>query len=219
MAKKAIILGITGLTGGILAQQLFKDADYDTVISFHRRKSGLQHPKLTEHIIDLQKLNESAAAFDADVVYCCIGTTQAKTPDKQKYKAIDYAIPVAAASLCAHLGIPIFVAISAMGANPNSSFFYNRIKGEMEGDILKMGIARPYFLQPALIAGDRKEARPAEKIAITAFRVINPLLMGPLKKYRSIKPETIAKAMREVAQKGYAKNRIPSDEIKEIAEE
>ncbi|HEA31028.1 MAG TPA: NAD-dependent epimerase/dehydratase family protein [Leeuwenhoekiella sp.] len=219
MAKKAIILGITGLTGTILAKQLFEDTDYEEIISFHRRKSGLKHPKLTEHVVDLFELKNEKSRFKADVVFCCIGTTQAKTKDKETYKAIDYGIPLQAAQLCSANGISTFIVISAMGADASSRIFYSRIKGEMQRDILKLSISAIYFMQPALLAGKRDESRTAERLAIGLFKIINPLLVGPLRKYQSIKPVKIAKTMRFVAKNGYNKAIIKSDEIKQIAHE
>lgn len=217
MRKKAIILGITGLTGTVLAKQLFEDEDYAEVISFHRRESGLKHPKLTEHVVDLFQLKKEAARFKADVVFCCIGTTQAKTEDKETYKAIDYGIPLQAAQLCKINGIDTFIAISALGADADSRIFYNRTKGEMQRDILELAIENSYFMQPALLAGEREESRTGESIAIAAFKIINPILLGPLRKYRSIKPAKIAEAMRRVAKNGYKKPLIESDEIQQIA--
>jgi uncharacterized protein YbjT (DUF2867 family) len=219
MEKKAIILGITGLTGTVLAKQLFEDDEYTEVISFHRRKSGLENPKLTEHVVDLFELEKEKARFNADVVFCCIGTTQAKTEDKEMYKAIDYGIPLQAAQLCKVNGIDTFVAISALGADAQSRIFYNRTKGEMQRDILKLAIKNSYFMQPALLAGERKDNRTGESIAIRAFKIINPILLGPLRKYRSIKPAKIAKTMRFVAKNGYKKSLIESDEIQQIAHE
>ena len=219
MAKTAIILGITGLVGRTLAQQLFEDDEYGEIISFHRRKSGLKHSKLTEQVTDMQKLDEMAEKFAADAVFCCVGTTRAKTPDEQQYKSIDYGIPMAAARLSRKNKIPVFVAVSSMGADASSRFFYTRLKGEMERDILDLDLDKTYFMQPAFLEGNRKEKRPTEKIVSNVFKIINPLLIGPLKKYRSIKADTVAKAMRKVAAQGYEKACIPSDEIKVIAEQ
>ncbi|WP_031426584.1 NAD-dependent epimerase/dehydratase family protein [Flavimarina sp. Hel_I_48] len=219
MAKTAIILGITGLTGSILAKQLFEDEDYEKVISFHRRASELSHPKFTEHVVNLFELKREKERFKADVVFCCIGTTQAKTEDKETYKAIDYGIPLDAAQLCKDNNISTFIAISAMGADAESRIFYNRTKGEMQRDIFKLSIPNIYFMQPALLAGDREETRTAEKIATKVFKILNPLLVGPLKKYKSIKPEKIAKTMRFVAKNGFADPLIESDKIQKIADE
>ena len=219
MAKTAIILGITGLTGSILAQQLFEDIDYKEVISFHRRVSGLNHPKLTEHVIDLFELNKEKEHFKADVVFCCIGTTRAQTRDKKLYKAIDYGIALQAAKLCVKNSIPTFIAISALGATADSHFFYNRTKGEMQRDIAKLSISNIYFIQPALIAGNREQSRAAEQVVVGFFKIINPLLVGCLRKYQSIKPLEIAKTMLFLAKNGYNKAIIESDEIKKIAHE
>tara|TARA_R110000751_G_scaffold77795_1_gene156798 strand:- start:72 stop:728 length:657 start_codon:yes stop_codon:yes gene_type:complete len=217
MGKTAILLGITGLIGNALAKNILEDSRYDKLISFHRRKSGIVHPKLEEHIVDLFELEKYAEQFKGDVVFCCIGTTQAKTDDKETYKKIDYGIPVAAAKLSAYNNIPKFIAISALGANPSSSVFYNKTKGEMERDVLKQNVNETYFLQPSLLAGDREEQRTLEKLAIGAFKVLNPLLIGPLKKYQSIKPEPIVATMQYLTFNTYSEIRIESDEIKKIA--
>nr|AOE08621.1 nucleoside-diphosphate sugar epimerase [uncultured bacterium] len=217
MGKTAILLGITGLIGNALAKNILEDSRYDKLISFHRRKSGIVHPKLEEHIVDLFELEKYAEQFKGDVVFCCIGTTQAKTDDKETYKKIDYGIPVSAAKLSAYNNIPKFIAISALGANPSSSVFYNKTKGEMERDVLKQNVNETYFLQPSLLAGDREEQRTLEKLAIGAFKVLNPLLIGPLKKYQSIKPEPIVATMQYLAFNTYSEIRIESDEIKKIA--
>ncbi len=216
MAKTAIILGITGLTGSILAKQLVEDDYYDRIVSFHHRKSGLTHPKLTEHVIDMQKLVEAEEDFNADVVFCCVGTTRHQTPNKDEYKSIDYGIPITAASLCKKNSIPVLIAISAIGADVSSRIFYTRLKGEMERDILDLGIKNTYFMQPSLLKGNRVEYRPEEKFAAYVFKIVNPLLVGPLKKYRSIRAAKVATAMRMVAIMGYSKPCIPSEEIKAI---
>jgi uncharacterized protein YbjT (DUF2867 family) len=107
--------------------------------------------------------------------------------------------------------------ISSLGANPDSAMFYNKIKGEMQRDVLAQKIKNTYIFQPSLIAGDRGEKRFFENLAQQAMKILNNALIGSLKKYRSIHPETIARAMIIVANKGYEKSVIESDEIKKIA--
>ena len=98
--KTAIILGATGLTGSLLLQMLLKDNRYKKIKLFSRKTVVIKNEKLQEHLIDLLKLSDHAGNFLADEVFCCIGTTKAKTPDKDLYKKIDYGIPVCAAELC-----------------------------------------------------------------------------------------------------------------------
>ncbi|MBA3986967.1 MAG: nucleoside-diphosphate sugar epimerase, partial [Flavobacteriales bacterium] len=122
--------------------------------------------------------------------------------------------PFAAAKLCKENNISTFIVISALGANPKSKVFYNKTKGEMERDILAQNIENTYILQPSLIAGGRKEKRLGESIAKFFLGILNPILP---KKYRSISPKTIAKAMVYIANKSHSNVRIESDKIKEIA--
>lgn len=199
MKKTAIILGASGLTGGLLLQKLIDDNRYSTIKLFSRtRIEGLPN-KAIQFIGNLLELEQFSSDFTADEVYCCIGTTAKKTPDKKLYKKIDYGIPVAAAKLAKENDIPTFLVISAMGANKTSSVFYNRTKGEMEQGVLQQGIKNTSILRPALIGGERNERRVLEKIGIVVFKIIQPLFIGPLKKYRIINAESIAQAMLNLA--------------------
>ncbi len=214
MKKTAIILGATGLTGGILLKLLLKDDRYGKIKLFSRNSIGITHSKIEEYLVDVLQLENQKEIFQADEVFCCIGTTKSKTPDTQTYRNIDYGIPITAAKLCKENNIKTFIAISAMGANPKSKVFYNKTKGEMERDVLEQQINNTFILRPSLIAGNRKEKRLGETLARYILGVLNPLLP---KKYSSISPETIAKAMVYVANNGTAQNIIESDQIKEIA--
>jgi len=214
--KSAIILGATGLTGGFLLKKLLHDDRYEKIKLFSRNKIGFSHPKLEEHIGDLLKLESFENYFIADEVYCCVGTTKAKTPDSAMYKDIDFGIPVSGAKMCESNEIKTFLVISAMGANSKSSVTYNRLKGEMEEAVLKCGIPNTYILKPSLIGGKREEKRIGEWIAKQFMKVLNFVLVGPLEKYRSIDPEVIAGTMVWLANNNYKKVRIQSDEIKNI---
>ena len=211
--KTAIILGATGLTGSLLLQMLLKDNRYKKIKLFSRKTVGIKNEKLQEHLIDLLKLSDHAGNFLADEVFCCIGTTKAKTPDKDLYKKIDYGIPVCAAELCKKNKIKTFVVISALGASAESKVFYNKLKGQMENAVVAMEISKTHILQPSLIGGFREEKRPAEWIAKNAFLILNNILAGPFRKYRSIYPQKIASSMVWLANNSYERVKIPSDEI------
>ena len=64
--------------------------------------------------------------------------------------------------------------------------------------------------------GDRKENRVGEKIGILTFRLLSPLLLGPLKKMRPINSEKVAKAMIKIANENLEKTVFESDEIVEL---
>ena len=217
MAKTAIILGATGLTGKTLLQLLLDSTDYGTIKIFGRSKCGISHPKIKEYMVDLFQLEDYKNEFIADVVFCCIGTTKAKTPDQETYLKIDFGIPVSAAKLCEQNAIKSFLVVSALGADKNSTIFYNRTKGRMEEAVLNEGIEYTYILQPSLISGSREEYRFGELMAKYVMKVVNPILIGKLKKYRSIHPNTIATCMIYLANNTFEGTRIASEEIKKLA--
>lgn len=216
MKKTAIILGATGLTGGHLLNLFLKDDRYEKIKLFSRSSVGFSNPKIEEYLIDLFELEKHKKNFQADEVFCCIGTTKAKTPDDETYRKIDYGIPFSAAKLCKENNINTYIVISAMGANPDSKVFYNKTKGEMERDVIKQNIQNTFILQPGLISGKRDEKRLGESIAKFLFNILNPLIP---KKYRSISPETIAKAMVFIANQGFSHTSIENQIIKEIAKD
>lgn len=216
--KKAVIVGATGLTGGYLLDGILHNPNFDEVVVYGRNTTGKDSPKLKEYEVDVLEDSSWLENLNADVIFCCIGTTKAKTPNQEKYKAIDYGIPVRLAKACKQQGIDQLIVISALGANPNSNISYNRIKGEMEQDVMAQGIKNTYIMQPSLILGDRNEKRVGEKIGQFIMPLFHCIMIGPLKKYKAIKSTTIAIAMLKLSlQEKYVSGRILSDKIKEIA--
>lgn len=219
MAKTAIVLGATGFTGNILLKMLLEDERYGNVIVFGRNSCDIKHPKLEEYIIDLFELAHYGKKFVADEVFCCVGTTKAKTSNKETYTKIDYGIPVAAAKLCKENGIERFVVISALGAKKKSKMFYNRTKGKMEAAVLEQKIPHTYILQPSLISGKREEFRLGESVFNALMGLFKPMFrFGGLKRYQPIAPETIAKCMVWLTNNKYDSGRIESEKIQELGE-
>ena len=82
--------------------------------------------------------------------------------------------------------------------NPNEPRSEEELK---ELNFPKLGIMRPSFL-----IGNRKEKRASETIGIFVFKLLSPLLLGPLKKMKPIHSEIVAKAMIRVANENLEKN-------------
>lgn len=217
MSRTAIILGATGLTGGILLEKLLEDTTYSKIKLFSRSSVDIKSDKIEQHLISLFQLENYKENFTGDVVFCCIGTTAAKTKDSAKYKQIDYGIPVKAAKITKENKIGTFVVMSSMGADVSSNTFYSQTKGEMERDVLKQKIKNTYILRPSLIGGDREEFRLGERIGKGVMSVLNPLFVGGLKKYKMIEPEEIASCMQTLAISNNNQAIFSSDEIIEIA--
>ena len=217
--KTAIIIGATGLTGRLLLKKLIADDSYEIIKLFSRRGSGIESPKIEEHIGDLLDLEHFKEKFMADVVFCCIGTTSAKTKDRNIYRAIDFGIPATASRLARENHIPAFLVISALGANARSRIFYNRTKGEMEQAVLNQGIHHTFILRPSLILGERDEKRPGETVGAVLLKISNLFLTGRLRKYRAIEADTIANAMIRLAKAKPNEQIVNSDSIQKLGEE
>jgi uncharacterized protein YbjT (DUF2867 family) len=219
MSKTAIILGASGLTGSILLEKLLKDERYTSIKLFGRKKLEIDHEKVQQHVVDLFQLENHADIFNADEVFCCIGTTKKKTPDRETYRKIDLGIPVKAAKLCKMNGVDTFAVISSIGAKPYGSNFYLKTKGQMEQAVQEQKIPNTIILRPSLIVGDRREKRVGEKFSIVMMRLFNPLMFGGMKKYRSINAETIIEAMIALANSDNNQQIFESDEIQSIVDE
>jgi len=213
MQKSAIILGATGLTGSLVLNELLSDNRYNRILLFSRKSCGIESPKIEEHIVDVLNLEEVKSLFNADEVYCCIGTTKKKTPDRDMYRKIDFGIPSTAAIIAKDSGIKTFAVVSAIGANSKSSIEYNRIKGDMEQAVMDTEIEHTYILRPSIITGNRKEKRAGEKIGIVAFKLLKPLFFGKFKKYRAVEAKAIAHRMIQLCNSNDDSRIVESDSI------
>jgi uncharacterized protein YbjT (DUF2867 family) len=218
MSKKAIIAGASGLIGSKLLNILLQQPSYDEVLILVRKELPVEHKKLVQLVIDFDKLDEYAQAITGHAVFCCLGSTRKKTPDTAVYRRIDHDYPLKLAQLAKQNGVEQYHLVSALGANTHSSNFYLKMKGETEADIQKAGLKCLHIYEPSLITGERAEYRLGERIVTALMKAIDPLLIGSLKKYRSIPAETIARAMFNKSLKNEEGIFIhPSDKIKLLA--
>ncbi|WP_257667359.1 oxidoreductase [Parapedobacter tibetensis] len=218
MQKSAIVFGATGLIGGHLLRYLLDRSTHSKVTAVVRRKVTFNHPKLHQVVADLQTLNEVGDLLVADDVFCCLGTTRKKTPDLNAYYQIDHDYPVAAAKLTKDNGAKAFFLVSSVGANTESSNFYLRIKGETERDVKAIGMEQNHIFRPSLLTGQRRGKRFLEEVSEGILAIVNPLLIGGLRRYRSIPAASVARAMSKAAKEAASGNHIYYwDDIKKLA--
>jgi len=218
MGKKAIIAGASGLIGNALLQIILDGSGYDEVLILVRKELPVQHKKLKQLVVDYTRLREYANELKGDAMFCCLGTTRKNTPDENEYRKIDHDYPLQLAEIAKQNGIGQYHLVSAASANASSSVFYSRLKGETENDIIKVPIQGLHIYRPMLLTGNRKDTRTGEGIATAIFKVLNPILVGGLKRYRSIAGSTVASAMYKQALKNEAGLFIyRSDKIQELS--
>jgi len=218
-SKKALIFGATGLVGRELLSILLESEQYEHVIAMVRSPLPLSHPKLTQHTVDFAKLEDHAAAFAVEDVFCCLGTTIRKAGSQEAFAKVDVDYPLAIARLAKQAGARHLAVVSSIGANIDSRTFYLRMKGKMEEGIRRLGPPSVHAFRPSLLLGKREEVRFGEQFASVLSRMFAFLMGGPLRKYKPIAGRTVALAMHNAAgrpvQQGFTA--FESDKIEEMA--
>ena len=173
---KLLLVGSTGLVGHHVLDLALADRRVDAVVALVRRGDLPEHTKLLTEIVDFEHLPEDAPWWRVDAVICTLGTTLRTAGSKEVFRRVDHGYPLAVARLARQHGTPTFVLNSAIGADPSSLFFYNRVKGELERDLATLGFQSLTFVRPGLIGGRREETRPMEQVASLALGLLKPIL-------------------------------------------
>lgn len=195
--KIALVLGATGLVGGELVTQLLNHPNYTTVVALVRRPLDLQHPKLRSEIIDFDL--PDATKIKGDDLFCALGTTLRKAGSKDAQYRIDCTYPAQIGLLARQNGVKQYLLVSSLGANADSSNFYLRTKGDLEGKIKVMNFEHFVAVRPSLLLGERPEFRLGEAIGSAFSRLLAPFIP---RKYKGIAASKVAAALIALANKG-----------------
>ncbi len=188
-----MLAGASGLVGGHLLRLLLEDQRWTRVVSLGRRELLVQHPKLEQLVTQFPAVGDLPAVDD---VFCALGTTIKRAGSQDAFRAIDHDAVVGLAQAAGHAGASSFLHVTAMGADPGSRIFYNRVKGETERDVARVGITTTVALRPSILDGSREESRPGERVGLLAMRALAPVLG----RFRPTRAEDVALAMlREAA--------------------
>ena len=214
--KTALLFGSSGLIGGHLLNQLIQNNNYTKIKIFVRSELEINNPKVEIIKIDFNNLENHIEDIKGDDCFFCIGTTKQNSPDKNEYQRVELEVPKQIAQIAKSNLVNSFIFVSALYANPKSSGNYVRFKGMVEEELKRLNFPKLALMRPSFLMGDRKEKRVGEKIGIFVFKLLSPLLLGPLKKMRPIHSETVAKAMIRAANENSEKNIFESNEIAEL---
>lgn len=212
--RVALVAGATGLVGREILARLLADKTYSAVHCVGRRSPfaptlgtsvsslppeeavfprGGPSEKVRIHLTDVLSKFQAPPVND---VFIALGTTIKVAGSQQAFRAVDFEAVVALATSARAAGATRLGIVSAMGADPTSPVFYNRIKGEMEHAVAQLGYDSVTFARPSLLAGDRESlaqpARDGEKIALAAMRLFKPLIPA---NYRTIMAANVASAL------------------------
>ena len=214
--KTALLFGASGLVGSHVLSQLISNNNYSKIKLFVRSSIDISDPKIEIIQTDFNNLENQKEDIKGDDCFFCIGTTKQNSPDKDEYRRVELDIPEEIAKIAKSNSVNSFIFVSALYANPKSSGDYVRFKGLVEEELKRLNFSKLALMRPSFLMGDRKEKRVGEKIGIFVFKLLSPLLLGPIKKMRPIHSETVAKAMIKAANENLEKNIFESNEIVEL---
>ena len=214
--KTALLFGASGLVGNHLLNQLISNNNYSNIKLFVRSSIDISDPKIEIIQTDFNNLENHREDIKGDDCFFCIGTTKKNSPDKNEYKRVELEVPKQIAQIAKSNFVNSFVFVSSGYADPKSSGDYLKFKGEVEEELKKLNFPKLGVMRPSFLLGDRKEKRVGEKIGIFIFKLISPLLLGPLKKMKPIHSEIVARSMIKVANEDLQKNTFESNEIMEL---
>ena len=195
--RKALVAGSTGLIGNLLVQELVKSHIEVTALLRHSFPS--KNKLISYEVVNFDELQSSESLFDEVTdVYICLGTTIKKAGSKEAFMKVDIDYCVAVAKAASKAKIPNLSIVTSVGADPESKNFYLKCKGEVEKQISNLSFDSLSIYRPGLLIGPREEKRAAEAFGQWLQpNLIDPLLLGSAKKYRSVKASDLAVTIKE----------------------
>ncbi|MDP3759526.1 MAG: NAD(P)H-binding protein [Ramlibacter sp.] len=194
LPRSVLIAGASGLVGREILQGLLADDSVPTVHSLGRRELPLQHPKLTRHRVDFSKALPALPSVGE--AFVALGTTIKVAGSQEAFRAVDFDAVLAVAKAAKAAGATRLGVVSAMGADPRSKIFYNRVKGEMEAALSALGFEGLVIARPSFLVGDRESlgqpVRGGEKLALNVSKWLAPLIPDNLK---AIEAAAVARAL------------------------
>ena len=215
--KTALLAGATGLVGSELLQKIINEPAYNKIHILVRKAIESDSDKVVQHIVDFNELDKFEINDSIDHVFCTLGTTIKKAKTKENFRKVDYDYIYELGKKAKQWNTEKFLVVSSLGANAKSPIFYNRVKGEIENTLSELKLNQLFIFRPSLLMGNRKEHRTGEKSAIAVYKIINPLFIGPLKKYKGIQASQVAQGMLQTALNNKEQFKIfESDEIQKF---
>ena len=198
---RVMLVGATGLVGRC-AMQLACGRPTLRLVALARREAPLPRGGRMEMLVaDPADWSEAIAAIAPQAAICALGTTWRQAGrDEATFRAVDHDLVLAVARAAKDAGAASFVLISSAGADAHAKAFYLRVKGETEAALAKLKFRRLDILRPGLLRGPRGgERRPLERLGILASPLLDLVLHGDKRRFRSIDARIVAAAALQAA--------------------
>ena len=184
---RLLLAGGTGLIGGEVLRLGLENGHEITTVG--RRPTGMASSEIVSSFDDLPRLPP------ADIAISALGTTIRKAGTQAAFRAIDKEAVVSFAKAAKAAGVDHFLVVTAVGANPDASVFYSRVKGQTEGQLMTMGFKRLDIIRPGLLLGYRRERRLIEALLQRIAPATDLLMHRKWRRYRSVQATDAAQCL------------------------
>ena len=184
---RLLLAGGTGLIGGEVLKLGLSDGHEITTVG--RRPNGMASSEIVSSFDDLPRLPP------ADAAICALGTTIQQAGSQEAFRAIDENAVASFARAAKTAGVQHFLVVTAVGASPEASVFYSRVKGAAEQQLVEMGFKRLDIVRPGLLLGDRTQRRPLEGFLQRIAPATDLLMRGKWRRYRSVQAAQVGQCL------------------------
>lgn len=192
-----VMMGATGAVGGqTLASLLKMEAVQKLTLLGRNSVAGVEKATVHQHQIDvLQPDSYTAFLPGHQVAICTLGVGQPSKVSKEIFLKIDKQAVLDFAKACKAAGVKHFQLLASVGIHAESSSFYLRSKGELVEEIKALQFQRFSIFEPSMILTPSNRYGILQGITLMLWPILNPLLIGGLRKYRGVRVETLGRAM------------------------
>jgi len=202
----AVVMGATGAVGTEVVRSLLGSKTVEKVSTVGRRKiadaplsSYSQLQQYNVDVFDVSSYESLLAGHQAAI--CTLGVGQPSKMDAKEVHRIDVECVVQFAAACKRQGVRHFSLMTAVDANISSKIKYIRNKGEVEKLVKEIGFERTSFFRPSLLVTPENRYDWKQGLILKSFPKIDGLLIGSLKRYRSIRVSELGMAIARNAEK------------------
>jgi len=196
VSDRTLVVGASGLVGSLLVRKMIADGRSKELYLLVRAPLRDHIDGVTVHAAPTTQWPEIIASVKPARAVSCLGSTMKKAGSKQAFAAIDRDLVAEVGKAAKAAGARQFITVSSTMADANASGFYLKTKGQAEQLLRGEGFDRLDIIRPGLLRGERSgETRLGEGLAIIASPVMDLLLHGSLRRFRSIDAGTVAAAI------------------------
>lgn len=193
-----LLIGATGMVGSAVIAEA---GDAPLHILARRSPPGVDDSRAT--IAPPEDWPAAITGLAPRILVSALGTTIAQAGSKPAFRAVDHDLVLAAARAARNAGTRHMITVSSVGASASSSNFYLSTKGQVEDELASLGFDRVDVLRPGLLIGERQGPhRTGEAIAMLLAPLTDALMLGGLRRYRSVRASAVARAILTLAKAG-----------------